>query len=86
MSLDLYDLRPEYAALAELPLEAENDHAADTLPRALAAICEEPRDKALSLAQVVKGLETEVRLLEEHTRLLQSRTQARRDRAHFCVG
>ncbi len=84
MSLSLYELDPQYEALAELPLEAgDGDDQDAALRQALETIRDEARDKALSLAKVVKCLEAEVRLLEEHTRLLQSRTQARRDRADY---
>ena len=84
MSLDLYALDPQYSALAELPLEADDagDEAA-ALCQALEAIRDEARDKALALAKVVKCLEAEVRLLEDHTRLLQAKAQARRERAEY---
>jgi hypothetical protein len=84
MTLDLYDLEPRYTALADLPLEAEDDAEENaTLCRALDAIRDEARDKALSLSKLVKCLEAEVRLLEEHTRQLQSKTQTRRDRVDY---
>ena len=84
MSLPLYELAPQYAALAELPLEARDEvDAEEALCEALSAIQDEARDKALSLAKVVKGLEAEVQLLEEQVRLLQVRAQARRDRADY---
>jgi hypothetical protein len=84
MTLDLYNLDSSYCALAELPLEVDEDHdAGELVARALAAIRGEAREKALGLAKVVKCLEAEVRLLEEHTRLLQSKAQTRRDRADY---
>ena len=84
MSLDLYDLKPQYAALAELPLEADDGEAETaSLCQAVEAIRDEGSERALSLAKVVKCLEAEVRLLEEHTRLLQTKTQARRDRMDY---
>jgi hypothetical protein len=84
MSLDLYDLKPQYAALAELPLEADDGEAETaSLCQAVEAIRDEGSERALSLAKVVKCLEAEVRLLEEHTRLLQSKAQARRKRADY---
>jgi hypothetical protein len=83
MSLDLYELAPSYLALSELPLDAEETETEDALCRALEEIHNEAREKALSLAKVVKGLEAEVGLLEEHTRLLQDKAQARRGRADY---
>jgi hypothetical protein len=84
MSLNLYHLEPQYAALAELPLEIDDaGDGAAAVHQALEAIRDEARDKALALAKVVKCLDAEVRVLEEHTRLLQSKVQARRDRVEY---
>jgi hypothetical protein len=65
----LYDLRPEYACLAELPLETTNltDDPSE-LAKELEAIREELGPKLLSLAKVVRMLQAEAGLLEEHGR------------------
>jgi hypothetical protein len=77
----LYDLRPEYACLADLPVEAPN---ATDDPRELVteleAIREELAPKLLSLAKVVRTLEAEAGLLEEHGRALLGRASIRRVR------
>ena len=83
MTLHLYEIEPPYLALADLPMENEEQNDNVALCEALEAIKDEASQKALSLAKVVKSLEAELEVLEEHTRLLQSKAQSRRDRIAF---
>ena len=83
MTLPLYELDPCYAALADLPLESDQEEDAVALCEAVEAIKDEASQKALSLAKVLKSLEAELQVLEEHTRLLQARAQSWRDRIAF---
>jgi hypothetical protein len=80
----LYDLRPEYACLTDLPVEAPR--LADDpreLDVELEAIREELEPKLLSLAKVVRTLEAEAGLLEEHGRTLMGRASTRRVRVDY---
>src|SRR6187551_1070705 len=81
MTTQLYDLRAEYASLADLPMEAPNlSDDPRELSQELEAIREELNPKLLSLAKVVRTLEAEAGLLEEHGRALLGRANTRRVR------
>ena len=84
MAMPLFDLDPEYVALADLPLEAP---AFSEEPERLQAVLEDLRDelgpKLLALAKVVRTLESEAELLEEHVRALNGRAVMRRHRADY---
>ena len=84
MSTQLYDLRHDYAVLAELPLEApasRDDRL--QLEADLDSIQDELSPKLLALAKVVRNLEAEAELLEEHGRLLLGRANTRHVRADY---
>ena len=85
MALPIYELPSNYAALADLPIEAPV--AGQTSPQELEAALDEIRDelvpKLLSLAKVVRTLEAEAELLEEHGRALMARAGTRRRRLEF---
>src|SRR6186997_3060069 len=84
MTTQLYDLRAEYASLADLPMEAPNlSDDPHELAQELEAIREEFNPKLLSLAKVVRTLESEAGLLEEHGRSLIGRASSRRLRADY---
>lgn len=81
MSTMLYDLRPEYDSLTDLPLEAANlSDDPSELTEQLEAIREELNPKLLSLAKVVRTLDAEAGMLEEHGRALLGRASSRRVR------
>jgi hypothetical protein len=84
MSTQLYDLKPEYDSLTDLPMEApdlsDDPH---ELSLELEAIREELNPKLLSLAKVVRTLEAEAGLLEEHGRALLGRASTRRLRVDY---
>jgi hypothetical protein len=84
MSAMLYDLKPEYDSLTDLPMEAPNllDEPRE-LAQELEAIREELNPKLLSLAKVVRTLEAEAGLLEEHGRALLARASTRRVRVDY---
>src|SRR6266545_1853179 len=84
MSLPIYELPSDYAALADLPIEAPQDHATlQELEAALEELRDELLPKLLSLAKVVRTLEAEAELLEEHGRALMARAGTRRRRLEF---
>jgi hypothetical protein len=83
MTTQLYDLRPEYDALTDLPQEANLSDDPSGLTEQLEAIREELNPKLLSLAKVVRTLEAEAGLLEEHGRALMGRASSRRVRVDY---
>jgi hypothetical protein len=84
MALPVFDLEPEYAALADMPLEAPaDDDGGLNVEAALDALREEIAPKLLALAKVIRTLEAEADLLEEHARALNARANSRRRRVDF---
>lgn len=84
MTTQLYDLRPEYDALTDLPLEAARlrDDPRE-LTEQLEALREDLSPKLLSLAKVVGTLEAEAGLLEEHGQALIGKAESRRLRVDY---
>ena len=84
MTIQIYGLRPEYAALADLPLEAANpSDDPHKLAQELEAIREELSTKLPSLAKVVRTQGAEAGLLEEHSRAPMGRANTRRLRVDY---
>ncbi len=84
MALPVFDLEPEYAVLADMPLEAQaGDDERLNVEEALDALREEIAPTLLALAKVVRTLEAEADLLEEHARALNARANSRRRRVDF---
>jgi len=84
MALPVYNLEPEYAVLADMPLEAPaGEDGRLNVEEALDALREEIAPKLLALAKVVRTLEAEADLLEEHARSLNARANGRRRRVDF---
>lgn len=80
----LYQLEPQYEALADPPLEAADlSDDPSQLNEQLEALREELGPKLLSLAKVVRTLDVEAGLLEEHGRALMGRANARRVRIDY---
>jgi hypothetical protein len=84
MAMPLFDLDPDYAALADLPLEAPLlSEESDRLMAVLDDLREELSPKLLAVAKVVRTLDSEAELLEEHARALNGRSGTRRRRAEY---
>jgi len=81
-TLDLYNLEPEYVALADLPMEApvapESFEDLSTVLDAFAAVKAEA--KVLSLAKVCQQLESEAAMLTERAKAIEARAASRRNR------
>lgn len=86
MAMPIFDLEPEYATLADLPLETlltREQPDGTELQAALESIRDEIHPKLLALAKVVRTLESEAELLEEHGRALMGRAGTRRRRVEY---
>ena len=80
MSLPLFDLTPEYAALADLPAESVPESQKTSFEEALDEIQDQLAPKLLALAKVVRILEAEADVLEQHARNIDARAGTRRRR------